>query len=72
MVSYPMSGKLENQLRISTYILQDIHYTESVSFECLIRIEHIDQFINEVIEWTSGQGTCTMGAQAWIESEISE
>ncbi|API88813.1 YigZ family protein [Marinilactibacillus sp. 15R] len=71
-VSYPMSGKFENQLRQSEYILQEIHYTESVSFECLIRLENIEQFLNEVTEWTSDQGVCTRGKQAWIELEVSE
>lgn len=71
-VSYPMSGKFENQLRQSEYILQEIHYTELVSFECLIRLENIEQFLNEVTEWTSAQGVCTRGKQAWIELEVSE
>lgn len=66
-VTYPMSGKLENQLRQSDYILQDIQYSDAVSFECVIRLESADSFIDETTEWTSGQGTYTRGNQAWIE-----
>lgn len=71
-VSYPVSGKLENQLRQSEHLLQDIHYTDAVSFECVIQLEKIDRFIEETTEWTSGQGTYTEGNQAWIEVAVQD
>ncbi|MFC6464343.1 YigZ family protein [Marinilactibacillus sp. GCM10026970] len=71
-VSYPQSGRLENQLRQSDYRLQDIHYTDTVSFECVIALEKMDAFVLDIKEWTSDQGKIVYGQKAWIEVPIEE
>lgn len=71
-VSYPMSGKLENQLRQSDYLLQDISYTDQVGFNCVIPIESEELFKQSVTEWTNGQGLFSIGKQAWIEVDAAD
>ncbi|WP_208560816.1 YigZ family protein [Marinilactibacillus kalidii] len=70
-VAYPQSGKLENQLRQSIYRLEDIHYTDKVSFECVIAIDQIDTFLEDTVEWTSAQGEHVYGKKAWVEIDVT-
>lgn len=67
-VSYPLSGKLENNLRESNYILQEVEYTENVTFHCLIAIEKVAKFKEETTEWLNGQGEYEeQRNNVWIE-----
>lgn len=70
-VSYPMSGKLQNILEESPYIIHSIDYTSDVTFDCLVPIERIDRFIEETTNWTSDQATIDTGAKAWIEVPVT-
>lgn len=67
VVTYPMSGKIQNALHQSSYRLESVDYTDSVSFNCLINTGQIDSFCADIEEWTSAQSTLTYGHQAWIE-----
>lgn len=71
-VSYPMSGKIQNMLYQESYRVEDIDYTDTVTFHCLIPIEQIEQFYDETTEWTSGQGEYEEGQKAWIEVDVSD
>lgn len=71
-VSYPQSGRIENLLRESHYILQDIKYTDQVTFVCVVPIEEKDQFLEQFTEWTSDQFTAEIGQPGWIEVDIPE
>lgn len=68
-VSYPLSGKLENHLRESSYLLRDTEYTENVTYHCLVPVEKVDTFKAETTEWLNGQGNYSLGKKAWIEVE---
>lgn len=70
IVSYPLSGKLENHLRESSYILRDIEYTDTVTFHCLVAVEEVENFKAETTEWLNGQGKYKVGNQAWIEIDV--
>lgn len=71
-VSYPMSGKIQNQLYQTSYRLEDISYTDTVTFKCLVPVERMPFFYEEATEWTSGQGIYSEGPQAWIEVDVAE
>lgn len=69
-VTYPLSGKIENHLRESTYILQDVTYTDTVTFHCFVLVEKVDTFKAQTTEWLNGRGEYTTGRKAWIEMEV--
>ncbi|WP_161878357.1 YigZ family protein [Alkalibacterium sp. MB6] len=71
-VSYPMSGKIQNQLYQTSYRLEDTLYTDTVTFKCLVPVEHVPLFYEETTEWTSGQGKYSKGPQAWIEVDVAD
>lgn len=70
-VSYPMSGKLQNLLEESPYIIHSTDYTADVTFNCLVPVGKVEQFIEETTNWTSGNAVITKGAKAWIEVPVT-
>lgn len=70
VVSYHMSGKLQNDLHQSPYRLESVDYTDQVTFQCLIDSEEIDVFSREIVQWTSDQATIIHGKQAWIDTDV--
>lgn len=70
--SYHLSGKLQNALEQSAYLIQSIDYTDTVLFNCIVKIEDCDQFIRDVTNWTSAQATITTGEKAWMEIDVTD
>lgn len=71
-VSYPSSGKVQNLLHQENYRIEDIIYTDTVTFKCLIPVEQIEQFYADTTEWTSAQSTYEEGSKAWIEVDVED
>lgn len=69
-VDYTLSGSLENKLNNSDFILQDIQYTEVVTFECFVEVEEVDSFKEITTEWLNGNGEYTLGNEAYIEVDV--
>lgn len=69
-ISYHLSGKLQNTLEQSPYIIQSIDYTDTVLFNCIVKIEELEQFKLDITNWTSAQGVITLGEKAWMEMDI--
>lgn len=67
-VSYPASGKLENNLKESPYTLLDILYTEQVAFICSVDEEKVEPFKKELTNWLSGQVHFEEGEKSYQES----
>ena len=44
-VPYTLSGKVENDLRDSVYILEDTQYTDEVTFICLVKRDEVKTFM---------------------------
>lgn len=70
-VSYPLSGQVENLLRESDFLLNDIEYTENVTFKCFVEPDQLESFQEQATEWTNGQGQFETGPNAYIEREIT-
>lgn len=70
-VSYPLSGKLENHLRESEYLLEDTSYTDTVTYHCLVPIEKTETFQAVTTDWLNGKGTYQTKKKAWIEVETN-
>ena len=71
-VSYSQSGGVEHSLRQAHYTVQDISYTDNVTFHCVVPVEDEEIFKNDVINWTSDDADITVGKKAWIEVDVSE
>lgn len=71
-ISYHLSGKLQNTLEQSPYIIQSIDYTDTVLFNCIVKIEELEQFKLDITNWTSAQGVITLGEKAWMEMDIKD
>lgn len=71
-VSYSQSGGVEHSLRQAHYTVQDISYTDNVTFHCVVPVEYEEIFKNDVINWTSDDADIIVGKKAWIEVDVSE
>lgn len=69
-VDYSLSGALENKLRESNYILNDITYTDKVTYHCVVPIEAEEIFTQEIIDFTSARGTIDVLKEGWIEIPV--
>jgi len=69
-VEYSLNGQLENQLKESDYILNDIQYTDKVRFECFTPQDQVEQFEEDTANWLSGQGKLELGQKAFIEVDV--
>lgn len=70
-IEYPLLGKVENQLRGSTYTIKEILYTDKVTVICLVNEEEKKRFYADMIEWVSDQVTFQEGSTSYYESKIS-
>lgn len=68
-IAYPLLGKLENALRQSPYILEDIQYTDHV--ECIVFVTDGETaaFKDWIIELTNDQATITELDVKYVETD---
>lgn len=69
-VDYTWLGKLENELRASTYEIKEIHYLEAVEIEVFVNEAETQKFVDWMIELTNGQGNITNGETLYQETLI--
>ena len=63
-IEYHWLGKLENELRASTYPIKDIQYLEQVSILTFVKEDLVEEFSNWITELTNGQAVIAeMGTQ---------
>ncbi|MRG84795.1 YigZ family protein [Salinibacillus xinjiangensis] len=68
---YTLLGKLENELRGSSYILKHIDYLENVTLHVYVETEQIEEFTDWIVNLTSNQAEITEGIETYIESDVS-
>ena len=71
-VDYSQSGGVEHSLRQPNHTIQDISYTENVTFHCVVPVEEEEDFKQDIINWTSDTAKITVGKKAWIEVDVHE
>ena len=71
-VDYSQSGGVEHSLRQANHTIQDISYTENVTFHCVVPVEEEEDFKQDIINWTSDTAKITVGKKAWIEVDVHE
>lgn len=71
-VSYPQSGHVEHSLREANYSIQDISYTENITYHCVIPLEEEEKFVQDIANWTSAEAVVEVTNKAWIEVPIDK
>ncbi|KYG28499.1 YigZ family protein [Priestia endophytica] len=69
-VDYTWLGKLENELRTSTYKLKNINYAEDVEFEVYVEEPRIDSFVEWMTELTNAQAIIEEGENTYLEEDV--
>ncbi|WP_077624754.1 YigZ family protein [Sediminibacillus massiliensis] len=67
---YPLLGKLENQLRNSEYILENIDYLERVEFHVFVENEKEQAFTEWMVDLTSDQAEIDSAGTAYLEIDV--
>lgn len=70
-IDYVWLGKLENELRNSTYILKDIQYAENVQIFVYVPKNAVDTFESWITELTNGQASIETIDKHFVEFPIS-
>lgn len=69
-IDYTWLGKVENELRSSTYLLKEIHYLNDVNVEAYVEEEKKTDFIEWMTELTNGQGVISEGDVVYLEEDV--
>lgn len=54
-VDYTLLGKLQNDILQAGYILKEIEYHEIVHFSVYVKIDDLEKFKNQIVEWTNAR-----------------
>lgn len=68
--SYPLLGKIENHLRLSPHIIDDIHYVENVQMLVYVAIDEVKQFKDEMINLTSDTIAFKETSKKYVEIDV--
>lgn len=69
-IDYTWLGKVENELRASSFQLKEIHYAEDVIFETYVEQTQTEQFIEWMTELTNGKSVTKEGELIYLEKDI--
>lgn len=69
-IDYTWLGKVENELRVSSFQLKDIHYAEDVIFETYVEETQTEQFIEWMTELTNGKSVTKEGELIYLEKDV--
>lgn len=70
-LNYPLLGKVENALHASTYIVDNINYSENVELIVYVNINEVEQFKKEMVNLTNDQIDIKEIDQKYIETDVS-
>ncbi len=71
-VTYPQSGHVEHSLREANYTIQDISYTENITYHCVVPLEDEEKFKKDIANWTSAEAEVEVVNKAWIEVPVED
>jgi len=69
-IDYTLLGKLENELRNSSYLVEDTTYLDQVTLHVYVNDGEEDQFKEWVTNLTSGQATIEEQSNKYIEIQV--
>lgn len=68
-IDYTWLGKLEKELRASSYTIKEIHYLDNVIIDTYVEDSSVDSFIDWMIELTNGQCSVEKGETVYLEED---
>ncbi|MFD0050266.1 YigZ family protein [Actinomycetes bacterium NPDC127524] len=69
-LEYTWLGKVENELRSSSFPIKEIEYLDSVIFQTYVSMSEKQSFIDWMTELTNGQGIITEGETIYLETDV--
>lgn len=69
-ITYPLLGKVENFIKESSYIIENILYLENVELNVYVPIDEKEQFVEEITNVTNGQMSLKETSQKYVETEV--
>ncbi|OLS37829.1 YigZ family protein [Bacillus sp. MRMR6] len=69
-IDYTWLGKIEKELRASNFIIKEIHYLDIVEIESFVDKDHVDNFIDWMVELTNGQSVIEEGDNLYLEEDF--
>ncbi|MGE6630232.1 YigZ family protein [Bacillus sp. NPDC077027] len=69
-IDYTWLGKVENELRASSFQLKDIHYAGDVIFETYVEETEKQHFVEWMTELTNGKSVTKEGDLTYLERDI--
>ncbi|SDH63780.1 YigZ family protein [Alteribacillus bidgolensis] len=69
-VDYTWLGKVENELRQSSYIMKNIEYEEKVSLFAYVPVESVQSFHKWITNITNGQGQIDEQEETYLETDV--
>jgi uncharacterized YigZ family protein len=69
-IDYTWLGKVENELRSSTYLLKDIHYLNDVEVETYVEEAKKEEFMSWMTELTNGKSEISEGDVTYLEELV--
>ena len=69
-IDYTWLGKVENELRSSTFLLKEIHYLNDVEVEAYVEEEKKGSFIDWMTELTNGKSDISEGDVIYLEEQV--
>ncbi|MBM7606256.1 putative YigZ family protein [Metabacillus crassostreae] len=69
-IDYTWLGKVENELRSSTYLLKEIHYLNDVEVEAYVEEEKKQAFSEWMTELTNGKSEISEGDVTYLEEQV--
>lgn len=69
-IDYTLLGKVENEVRSSSYIIDNIQYQENVQVDVLISEKDKENYLHWIIELTQGKNITTEGMLLYRETDV--
>lgn len=70
-IDYTWLGKLEKELRASSYKIKEIHYLDNVIIDTFVDESIVETFIEWMVELTNGQCSIDKGETVYLEEDYS-
>jgi uncharacterized YigZ family protein len=69
-VDYTLLGKMENELRNSSYPIKEMNYMEKVEIQMYVPINEKEAFHEWIIDLSNGKGEIIMGETEYLEIDV--
>lgn len=70
LITYPLLGKVQNHLKGSSFIIENINYLDNVELNVYVPIDQTDFFIDELTNLTNGQIKINESDQKFVETDV--